>query len=208
MIPVELFACLHLNALRRFAGWRAKLLQGSEPIHTEKKRNNRSSHCLFSLCWFSVHIGSDSTRQLLSHICAEGHPVPKGHWEAASNAVQLHSCCTALLGNTGCSAVAALNGTVFKLSAPLVGFFPIHVAGKTLDKDGFASCLIKEICWIVCYENSRNPKSLVLTLGQHKRISHNILIMSASRTSWPRYIRSQNSRQLQHACSPLFSFTT
>lgn len=186
---------------RRFAGWRAKLLQGSDPIHAAWGALKRQEIMVFR----TAHEACADFLFMLGQIPRGNYCLtfvrrvtlsPKEHWKAASNAAQLPSCCTLITGECRLLRRSSIkwdwrqsySRTVLKISAAVVGFFPLHVACKTLRKDAFSTCLLKEVGWTVFCKNSGNPKSLVLTLGQQNGISHHILIMSVIRTSFPRYI--------------------
>ena len=186
-------------ALRLFAGWRAKLLQGSDPIHaawaTLKRKEILVFHTTHSACAdFLFSLGQIARNNYCLTFMRKVALCPKKHWKAASNTAQLPSCCTLITGEHRLLRYNSIkqdwrqsyNRTVLKLSAAVVGFFALHVACKTLHKDAFSTYLLKEVGWVVFCKNSRNPKSLVLTLGQHNSICHHILIMFSNQNKFPK----------------------
>lgn len=103
--------------LRGFTGWRAELLQGSDPTRAAWSTLERKEIMLFytahSACAdFSILIGPDSTGAITVSCFREGSPCPPRSTRKLPPT--LHSCppaAPALLGNAGCFAVTVLNGT-------------------------------------------------------------------------------------------------
>lgn len=144
--------------LRRFAGRRAKLLQGSDATHaawgTLKRKEVAVSHAARSArADFLFSLSQIARRNHRLTFVRRVTQSPKEHWEAASNAAQLPSCCTLITGERRLLRSASIerdwrqsyDRTVLKLLAAAVGFFPLHVARKTFSKGAFSTCLLKEV---------------------------------------------------------------
>lgn len=150
--------------------------------HFEKERNNNISHCLFCLClvifcsywatqWETI------TTWCLSECRGRVNANPRG----AVGSCPQPSCCSLITDkhrllcyhNIQQGRRQSYNWTGL-LTAVVFSF---HTACNKLCRDAFPTCLLREVSWVVFCKNSKNPKSPVITLGQHNRISYHILVL-------------------------------
>lgn len=136
--------------LRCFAGRRPKLLQGSVPIHTAWGMLKRKEILVF----LTAHSASADFLFSLGQMARGNycftfvwsHPVPQVALEQLPSCSILITekcrllCCNSIKQDWGKS----YSRTFLKLSAA-VGLFLLHVACKTLLKEAFSTCLLREV---------------------------------------------------------------